>query len=340
MEGDACNATTAQVEYRHMMGLRQFGAMVSVGMLIVTAGIAPIGCDRRATEDAPQTQPAPRMRAAPKPIITTAEGWMARRERRRPIPPLPEEITRAFVISIRNEITKTTVARVKRHIALCKRKGAELVIFDLDTPGGLMDSSRAIWEMINRELKDTYTVAYVNQRASGSGTLISLACTEIVMAPQARIGDAFPVVIQNGQPLPSTNSDMAKIASYMRSEARMLALCNGYNPLLCEAMVSLNRDIWRVRDRRTREIRVVDPNMGNWTELTTRGPNALTRDDTKTKPVWDILGTFERKSDVSVLTFTADEAIKWGLASHVFDDMDALTRHYNVSVKPTVLPAE
>jgi membrane-bound serine protease (ClpP class) len=316
-----------------MKGMRQFGAIAGVILLTAAAVTAQTTLPADATTRPAATQPAP------KGARITDEGWLAPRVREYPAPVLPDKVTKAFVLAIRdpNGITPTTLETFKRKITLCKGRGAELVIIDLNTPGGRSDAMEGICDLIRKELGDVYTVAYVNPRAISAGAIISLACTEIVMAPGSRIGDSMPIMIAGGKLVPIPDKERGKIETDARTLTRILAKHNGHNPDLCEAMITSTREIWRIRNRKTREVRVIDPDSKNWRRLVANWPDTEATSESDAKLDWEFLIAVDRKKDLGLVMLTDTEAVKSGFVDHVFADFEALEKHYNVTVKPTVL---
>jgi len=316
-----------------MTSIRQLGAVA--GAILLTAAVATSQTTRSA--DA-ATRPAG-TQPAPKGARVTGEGWLAPRKRGRPAPVIPDKITKAFVITIRdpNGITRTTLDSITRKVTLCKGKDAQLVVFDLNTPGGRSDAMEGICDLIRQELADVYTVAYVNPRAISAGAIISLACTEIVMAPGARIGDSMPIMIAGGQLVAIPDKERGKIETDARTLTRVLAEYNGHNPDLCEAMITSTREIWRIRNRKTREVRVVDPDAKNWRRLVANWPGTEASSQSDAKLDWEFLKAVDRKKDLGLVMLTDTEAVKCGFVDRVFADMDALAKHYNVTTSPVVL---
>ena len=306
--------------------MRQFGAIAGAVLLAAAVTAAPAARGEDAT-----TRPAG--------VRTTDEGWLAPRVRGYPVPVLPDEVTKAFVITIRdpNGITPTTLESFKRKVTLCKNTPAELVIIDLDTPGGRSDAMEGICDLIRQDLKGIYTVAYVNPRAISAGAIISLACTEIVMAPGGRIGDSMPIMIIGGELVPIPDKERGKIETNARTLTRVLAEYNGHNPDLCEAMITSTREIWRIRSRKTREVRVVDPDAENWRRIVANWPGTETTSQSDAKLDWEFLMAVDRAKDLGLVMLTDTEAVKCGFVDHVFADFDALEKHYNIIVKPVVL---
>ena len=65
-----------------------------------------------------------------------------------------------------------------------------MVVLDMDTFGGEVIAALDISKLLKVDLADVYTVAYIRPRAASAGTLIALACDEIVMTPQSQMGAA------------------------------------------------------------------------------------------------------------------------------------------------------
>ncbi len=265
--------------------------------------------------------------------IITPDGWFARTKVERL--PLPEEITTAFVIPIHGPIGTSTYEAVKRKVVRCKAAGAQIVIFDMNTPGGRGDAMYGIVEQILDELHGITTVAYVTRRAYSAGAVISLACNEIVMAPGAIIGDAMPIMISpQGQFVPIPDAERAKIESAILAEVRLLAQKRGHSEILCQAMVTLKIEVWLIRNTKTRELKVVDAKL--WRGKVAGEPERDSSVVAKPQDApWEYVRTVV--GDDKLATLTTDEVVMTGLAAYVFDDMDALKKHYNITAEPTVL---
>ena len=77
----------------------------------------------------------------------------------------------------------------RRTLRLCDDEGAEAVIFDLDTPGGMA------WETTTLMMQDlqklrTRSLSYVNTRALSAGAMTAMSTDVIYMAPASSIGAA------------------------------------------------------------------------------------------------------------------------------------------------------
>lgn len=284
----------------------------------------------------PSTATAPAATTRPADARITADGWLARMPAD-PKPKLPGTIPadEVFVIPIHDEITMTTHDAVQRKALRCKGKGAKLVVFDMDTPGGLGKAMMAITRVITREMQDIYTVAYVNPEAISAGAVISLACDEIVMVPGGLIGDAMPIFISpQGGIMPIPKEERGKIESYSLAQVRSFAKRNGYSQDLAEAMITLSIEIWLIRNRQTRELEYL--NLEKHPKYQKSDKDS---DEAKSKPSLDEPWEYVRRivGPLKILTMTTEEAQDLGFTRHVLPSMDALCEHYGVIGKPTVL---
>jgi membrane-bound serine protease (ClpP class) len=98
---------------------------------------------------------------------------------------------------------------------------ADVVVLVLRTPGGLLDSTRAIVSrMITSRAPVVVFVGPSGARAASAGFILTIAADVAVMAPGTHIGAAHPVS-GTGQPTDSTTAQKAAedVAAYVRSLA-------------------------------------------------------------------------------------------------------------------------
>lgn len=125
------------------------------------------------------------------------------------------------MISIDGSISPTTTNYIKRGIKKAKEQGAECLIIQLDTPGGLLESTKNIVQTFldSDDLPIVVYVAPEGARAASAGTFITLAAHVAAMAPTTTIGAASPVQM-GGQ----TDSVMQKkIFNYSESFIESIA---------------------------------------------------------------------------------------------------------------------
>lgn len=83
---------------------------------------------------------------------------------------------------------------IRESIGRAKAGGARALVIQLDTPGGLVDSTRAIVkEMLATPVPVVVYVAPSGARAGSAGVFITLAAHVAAMAPATNIGAAHPV---------------------------------------------------------------------------------------------------------------------------------------------------
>jgi membrane-bound serine protease (ClpP class) len=98
---------------------------------------------------------------------------------------------------------------IERALATAEARGAELVVMELDTPGGLLDATRKITTAISgSEVPVVVYVSPAGARAASAGFFILLAADVAAMAPGTNTGAAHPVGGQ-GENLPEDVRDKA-----------------------------------------------------------------------------------------------------------------------------------
>lgn len=105
------------------------------------------------------------------------------------------------MIAVDGSISPTTTNYINRGIREAREQGAECLIIQLDTPGGLLESTKNIVQAF-LESDDMPVIVYVapeGARAASAGTFITMAAHVAVMAPTTTIGAASPVQMGGGQ---------------------------------------------------------------------------------------------------------------------------------------------
>jgi len=128
---------------------------------------------------------------------------------------------------------------MSRTLQRCTDEGAEAVIFDLDTPGGLL------WDTVDLMMNDLQKLkprsfAFVNKRALSAGAMIAVATDGIYMAPTSTAGAASPVY-GGGQEM--GDAERAKMNSATMGMARAVAKRKGHDPRVIEAMIDMSREL-------------------------------------------------------------------------------------------------
>ena len=141
---------------------------------------------------------------------------------------LAQDAPLVFRVPVTGVVEMGLAPFIERAIREAESAGVSVVVLDIDTPGGRVDSAERIADAISDSGVPVY--AFVNRRAFSAGALIALATRGIYMRPGSVLGAVTPV---DG----SGTKASEKIVSAMRSEMRALAEAHGLDPAIAEAMV-------------------------------------------------------------------------------------------------------
>jgi membrane-bound serine protease (ClpP class) len=108
-----------------------------------------------------------------------------------------EETRRTIlVVDVTGVIGVATTLHIEKGLAQAKRDGAELVVLRIDTPGGLVSSTREIVQAILASpVPVAGFVAPSGAHAASAGTYIMAATHVAAMAPGTQIGAATPIAL-------------------------------------------------------------------------------------------------------------------------------------------------
>lgn len=127
----------------------------------------------------------------------------------------------AEVITIDGVINPVVVEFISKAIRRAETEGAECLVIQMDTPGGLDLSMRSIIkEMMSADIPIIVYVSPGGARAASAGAIITLAADIAAMTPGTNIGAAHPVSLGGGK----MGEDMAEkiendAAAYVESIA-------------------------------------------------------------------------------------------------------------------------
>ncbi|MBN2324348.1 MAG: nodulation protein NfeD [Spirochaetes bacterium] len=219
-----------------------------------------------------------------------------------------EEILRKIVvIPVQGDIDRALVVFLRRGIDRALSEGAGLIVFDINTFGGRVDSALQIATLIG-SIRGAQTAAFISTSPEGlgvswsAGALISFACSRLFMAPGTSIGAAAPVYLtQEG-----TKAAEEKTVSAVRTQIAALAEKNGYPVNIARAMVDADLELYEVD--------------------TENGLVVLTEDEISALIAG---GTDVKKGRIvsrkgKLLTLTANESERYGVSSGTVDGMEEL----------------
>lgn len=221
----------------------------------------------------------------------------------------PAVYKHGVIIPFEGEIGPGLERYVFRKLDAAKEAGADLVVLEIDSPGGrLYESLEIAWRL--QKLDWAHTVAYVPQRAISGAAIVSLGCDEIIMAPHARWGDAG-VIIMGKDSLFQFAPE--KIVSFVTDELRALAQAKSRPPALAEAIADKSLKVFHVRNVKT----------GQETYLSAREFQASPDE-------WKKLGEVASSGEGRFMALTDKEAAQVGLADALVGDREELAARFGL----------
>ena len=165
--------------------------------------------------------------------------------------PAARQANTVAILPVTGEIDSITLRSLERRIREASRAGASAVVLDIDTPGGEMLATLDICHLIRTEAPAN-TVAWVNPKAFSAGTIIALACREILVHPEGVFGDAAPI---QGIPIVGLRqmpvAERAKIEAPLLSEVVSSARRRGIDEKLVQAFVAVTLELWLIEEIET-----------------------------------------------------------------------------------------
>ncbi len=229
----------------------------------------------------------------------------------------PVKYNRGVIIRFQGEILPGLETYLYRKLDAAKQLGADLVILEIDSPGGRLNESLEIAEYLQK-LDWAHTVAYIPREAISGAAIASLGCDEILMAPHARIGDAGAIVMGKDSLFQLAPQ---KMISYLAPALRSLAEAKHRPPALAEAMSDKDLKVYHVRNLKT----------GLETYISER--------DLKAKPDdWKNLGAVPASGNDRFLALTGREAAEVGLADALIGNREELAKRYSLGELHVIEP--
>jgi membrane-bound serine protease (ClpP class) len=226
--------------------------------------------------------------------------------------------SKAVLIRFEGPITSLLEQFIYRKLDIAKDRGADLVIIEIDSPGGYLDASENLADHF-RNLDWAHTVAFVPREALSGAAIAALGCHEIVMAPDARLGDAGPIFLDEDFLFKHAPE---KIRSPLKAHVRSLAEARGRPPALAEAMVDMDLVVYRVRNKNS-------------------GVEAFYSDhDIESSAVpddWEKLQPVHESREKHFLTVTGRRAVELGLAEGTASNREDIKQRYGIEGELVVL---
>jgi membrane-bound serine protease (ClpP class) len=134
------------------------------------------------------------------------------------------------LIKVKGGIGPATVNYISRAIALAEKRQDVCLIIELDTPGGLVTSTKDIVQSFYQsQVPIVVYVAPAGAWAASAGCLITMAADVAAMAPSTSIGAAHPVGIAPGGGEKTDDVMKQKTENYLGSYIQSIAEKRGRN---------------------------------------------------------------------------------------------------------------
>ncbi len=157
------------------------------------------------------------------------------------------------VITVADSINPGTSDYIMSNIEAAEKKKSPFLILELDTPGGLVDTTRIlIQRMLASPIPIVIFVSPKGAHAGSAGALITLASDIAVMAPATNIGAAHPVAA-GGEQMDKVMSQ--KMAEDLAAYAESLADLKGRNAEWAKKAVTKSSSI---AAEKAKEMQVID----------------------------------------------------------------------------------
>ncbi|MFW6011927.1 MAG: NfeD family protein [Desulfosalsimonas sp.] len=217
---------------------------------------------------------------------------------------------KAFVVPVSGPVDPGMAAFIKRVHRETSKHPDSIVILEIDTPGGRVDSALDIVDTMLK-FPGEQTIAYVSPMALSAGAMIALSCSDLAMAPGSTIGDVAPIM-QTGE---GTRDLGEKFQSPIRAKFRALAERNGYPVALVEAMVTKEKEVF---------------------EVETEGGENLYLDSAQYEDLIqnEEITIISKKTVVAkgeLLTMHDSEAMSYGFSSMTAESLEALFENFGLS---------
>jgi membrane-bound serine protease (ClpP class) len=154
--------------------------------------------------------------------------------------PLPAKAAgkTVLVIPVREAIDKPILYVLRRGLKDAIEQKADVVVLDMETPGGRLDVTFDIMEALGKF--EGQAITFVDKEAISAGAFISATTDEIWFEPGGVIGAAAPVT-GGGKDVDVTMKQ--KIVSYLKARVRALSEGKGYRGAVISAMIDADTEL-------------------------------------------------------------------------------------------------
>src|SRR5687768_13573668 len=168
--------------------------------------------------------------------------------------------TNGPILSIRIDgpIGPATASYIGRALREANQRGADCLIIELDTPGGLLDSTKTIvQDLLASPIPTVVYVSPSGATAASAGCFITLAGDVAAMAPATQIGAAHPVQLAPGGEAQTDSTMKQKMENYAISYIEMIATKRKRNVEWAKASVRESASITAEQALATQVIEII-----------------------------------------------------------------------------------
>ncbi len=227
--------------------------------------------------------------------------------------------SRAAIIRMDGQIDPRLDAFVARSIEKAQRQNVQVVVFEIDSPGGYVISSFDLAERF-QQLAWAKAVAYVPREALSGASIAALGCPDIYVAANARFGNAGPIFAdQDG----AFRHVPEKIRSDLALRMRQLADFHQRPATLAEAFVDSDLKVFEVRHRES----------GAISYLSQKEFEALPADEAAQ---YELGPQVVESGDGRFLEVLGKRAVQLNLATGIAENRQELLEKYQITEPPLV----
>jgi membrane-bound serine protease (ClpP class) len=208
---------------------------------------------------------------------------------------------KAVMIRFHQDINPLSGALLKRRFETAVREGAEVIVLDIDSPGGYVSTTLDLVQMLE-QADQVETIAFIGREAISGAAILALATDKIVMLPRARIGDAGMIVMGEDS---AFRYAPEKARSLLAQQLRDLAAKHNRPASLAEAMVDKDLVITKATRKDDGTIRY----------LSNREWESMEDSD-----AWERGKVVREASGNTFFTANGERAVELGLAEHLIQD--------------------
>ncbi len=169
-----------------------------------------------------------------------------------------------YLLPIKGVINPITARQIKEGIRYAEKEKSPLLIIKLNTPGGLLVSTRAIvQEIMSANIPIAIYVAPSGAQCASAGTFIALSAPILAMAEATNIGAAHPVMIMGHMGKEMETKVVNDAVSFIKGIARK----NGRNVQWAEEAV---RKSVSVDEKEAMRLGIIDLIAANEKQLLTK----------------------------------------------------------------------